>query len=693
MNIKQLKDNLYYYFAEKNWGVRREYGPYVDTHREEHVNKRWKHWWILIKLNWHYRILRKTTMLYPEVASQSKRRLPYLDGSESEISHRRPVLALTKDLLQYDIISFDIFDTLIFRPFAKPADLFMIVGKRLNRTEFYRIRTDAEKRARELATITKGNREVTIEDIYAVIEERTGLSKEIGIQTEFEVELQYCFANPYMKRVFKLLQEQKKTIIIVSDMYFPESMMKKLLSNAGYSGYEKLYVSCDYGCSKSSKGLYQYVKRDYEGKKIVHIGDNFFSDIKCAQEIGLDVKYYKNVHEIGNQYRTDGMSALVGSAYSGIVNTHLHNGIKIYSPYYEYGFIYGGLYILGFCNWIHKKVKLYGIEKVIFLSRDGDIYQKVFNKMFDDTPNEYFLWSRIANSKYTLVKNREDFLRRVVFYRTLRSEAIISISSLLDSLSLGRLKEELPKYGIQEQTLVVRENVRRIEEFFIKNWNLVLEIYSDEKKIIHDYIVNKIKDCKKIAIIDVGWLGSGPLGLKYLIEDEFKLLDKVYCFQAAAGPPHPTDIITNLLDESIEAYIFSHMHNRNLFDAHKTTNKGVNNIFFELFTQAKYPSYSGVNKNGLFLFDIPEVENYKIVDEIQSGILDFCQKFMQIFRGDSYLFNVSGYDAYLPYRFIIRNLKFLKEYFGKICYARGVSGDYEKQHLESINDIMKSLNL
>lgn len=482
MNIKQLKDNLYYYFAEKNWGVRREYGPYVDTHREEHVNKRWKHWWILIKLNWHYRILRKTTMLYPEVASQSKRRLPYLDGSESEISHRRPVLALTKDLLQYDIISFDIFDTLIFRPFAKPADLFMIVGKRLNRTEFYRIRTDAEKRARELATITKGNREVTIEDIYAVIEERTGLSKEIGIQTEFEVELQYCFANPYMKRVFKLLQEQKKTIIVVSDMYFPESMMKKLLSNAGYSGYEKLYVSCDYGCSKSSKGLYQYVKRDYEGKKIVHIGDNVFSDIKCAQEIGFDVKYYKNVHEIGNQYRTDGMSALVGSAYSGIVNTHLHNGIKIYSPYYEYGFIYGGLYILGFCNWIHKKVKLYGIEKVIFLSRDGDIYQKVFNKMFDDTPNEYFLWSRIANSKYTLVKNREDFLRRVVFYRTLRSEAIISISSLLDSLSLGRLKEELPKYGIQEQTLVVRENVRRIEEFFIKNWNLVLEIYSDEKK-------------------------------------------------------------------------------------------------------------------------------------------------------------------------------------------------------------------
>jgi len=59
----KLKDRLYYYFAEKNWGVRREYGPYVNAHKDEHKGFRIKHWWILIKLNFHYRILRKTNFM------------------------------------------------------------------------------------------------------------------------------------------------------------------------------------------------------------------------------------------------------------------------------------------------------------------------------------------------------------------------------------------------------------------------------------------------------------------------------------------------------------------------------------------------------------------------------------------------------------------------------------------------------
>ena len=63
--FKKIKDKLYYYFARKNWGVRREYEPYVDAHREEHEKEPWKHWWILIKLNWHYRVLRSKEYMLP----------------------------------------------------------------------------------------------------------------------------------------------------------------------------------------------------------------------------------------------------------------------------------------------------------------------------------------------------------------------------------------------------------------------------------------------------------------------------------------------------------------------------------------------------------------------------------------------------------------------------------------------------
>lgn len=685
---RRIKDTLYYYFAEKNWGVRREYGPYVDAHQEEHRKTPWKHWWLLIRLNWHYRILRRTDVLCYINPVKPNRRLPYLDGPESGLSNRRKEIYIIKDLLKYDVVSFDIFDTLVLRPFAKPADLFMIVGKRLNRTEFYRIRTDAEKRAREQARAEKGNTEVTIYDIYDIIQERTGIPRDLGVQTEVEAELQYCFANPYMRRIYRLLQEQNKTIIITSDMYFPHDIMERLLTKVGYTGYERLYVSCDYGCSKRSQSLYEYVKRDFAGKSIIHVGDNAASDIKSAQKSGLATFYYKNVHEIGAPYRADGMSPLVGSAYAGIVNTHLHNGTQIYSPYYEYGFLYGGLYVFGFCNWIQEKAKKEGIDKILFLARDGAIYQKVYRRFFGEIPDEYFLWSRIANTKYTLLKNKEDFLKRLIVYRSV-NVVKISVYTLLDSLNLMRLKEYLPEYKLKEDTLILPENVKRIEQLFLDHWQEVCDSFDNEKSVIKEYLFRKIGQAKKVAIVDVGWMGSGAQGLKYLIEEEFNMGCKVHCWQAAEHSPTATDILPELMDGTIEPYIFSAMYNRIHFDRHTKTNFGLNNSLFELLTQDTTPSYAGVTRDGTFLYDLAEVENYQIVAEIHKGIITFCDLYYNAFNIDSYMMNISGYDAYCPFRFIVRDLSFISTFFSSFSWSRGVGCDREKQRVEKIGDYIK----
>ena len=104
--LKKIKDILYYYFAEKNWGVRREYGPYVDAHQQEHKKSPWKHWWLLIQLNWHYRILRKKTLLIKTPFSNLKS--TQISINESTCSKRKDVLTVAKELLNYDIISFDV---------------------------------------------------------------------------------------------------------------------------------------------------------------------------------------------------------------------------------------------------------------------------------------------------------------------------------------------------------------------------------------------------------------------------------------------------------------------------------------------------------------------------------------------------------------------------------------------------------
>ena len=687
--FRRIKDKLYYYFVQKNWGVCREYEPYVNAHREEHAKARWKHWWMLIRLNWHYRIMRKSAWLYlkpksPAKKMPAKQNLPYLDGAESELCKRPLPIHLAMQLISYDVISFDIFDTLLLRPFDKPTSLFYIIGKRLNLPEFYQLRIDAEKRAREIALSNKGTREITIYDIYEIIETITGLPKELGVSTEFKVEMDYCIANPYIQRVYQLLKEQGKTIIIVSDMYFPRHMMNQLLAKNGFTGYEKLYVSCDYGCNKHGKGIYKYVLHDFKGKTIIHIGDNYKSDIQCAEESGLKTFYYRSVNVAGNPYRADGMTDLIGSAYKGVVNVVMHNGIKQYNPYYEYGFIYGGLYVFGFCNWIYQKAMKENVDKVLFLSRDGAIYQRVFNEFFSDIPSDYFLWSRIANSKYTFKRAGYMSFENAVRGRV-GSVNPYTVSEFLVSLELGELRKYLGDYGLKEETILTQEIVPQIEQFFHDHTKHICDTFSTQLKCVKETIVNKVGDAKKVAFVDVGWLGSGAMGLKFLIEKDMKLDCSVLCWQAAAISSPKAKIEGNLLDGTIDCYLMSSDINRVNFDSHRRVRRALANVLFELFTQDVTPSYSGMNNNGEFMFHTPEVENYDHIRDIHNGIFEFSKLYFETFKKDSYMHNISGYDAYLPFRRTLRDMGFFKKNYSDFVFPN-IIGNEEVSSSDCLGD-------
>lgn len=620
--------------------------------------------------------------------STEMQKLPYLDGSESKILNRPTVLDFTKDLLEYDVISFDVFDTLLLRPFAEPQDLFMIVGEKLNCVNFMSIRKKAEKEARSIAKV-KGKQEVNIFDIYEIIELKTGIDTQLGVQVEFQTELEFCFANPYMKVVFEIVKSHNKKIIAISDTYFTKSMIEQLLENSGFCGFSDVFVSCENNANKRETQLFKIALQKLgKDKRFVHVGENMKSDIKSAQELGISTKYYNNVHKTGNQYRADGMSELIGSTYSGIVNTHLHNGLTQYSPYYEYGFIYGGLYILGYSKWIYEYAKQNNIDKVLFLSRDGDIYHKIFNYLFTDIKNEYVYWSRIANIKYTIDKNRYDFLNRMVKHKA-RDGLNITIKGLLESLQLEELKPLLNQYELKEDDLIHKGNVKLIQAFLVDHWDTVVNKFSEDNEIVKAYFTKIIQGCKKVAIVDVGWVGSGGTGIKYLIEQKWKLNCEIHSLVAACSHSNHTGNLTQVMKKDIGAYIFSRMYNRNLYDIHVNTKH--NNVYFELFTQACSPSFAGFKKteDGFkLLFDVPEVENYKIIEQIHQGIFDFIKIYNKMFSNYEYLFHISGYDAYIPFRMIIKDLRFIRKHFGDLSFCRGVIADTENQSFQTLNEIM-----
>ena len=629
----------------------------------------------------------------PEPAPKRNVVTPYTEGAISDSVNRQPIYSFVKSILAYPVISFDVFDTLILRPFGNPKDMFYLLQKEFGIIDFYNIRIKAEAKAKDKAQLVKGNREVTINDIYAEVEKMTGLDRKYGAETEFAFEKKLCTANPYMKRVFDVLKGQNKRIIIVSDMYFSSEQIGELLENCGITGYEKIYVSCEHNVNKTNLRLYDVVSKNIreDPKNIIHIGDNYIVDIKNARKAGWNAKHYPQCNEYGNRYNAayTGMSEIIGACYAGITNGHLLNGIKQFSSAYEYGFLYGGLYVLGYCNWLKKQAEKKGLKKLILLSRDGAIYQKVLKMIAPELETKYFYWSRCPYIRLFAEYDKNDFFDRVIRHR--RNDIYpFSVSSILEYLGLDELIPELKKYCFETSDSIVAENIGQFENFFNDNWDKIKEIFR-RNEAYRKYLEETIGDASAVGIVDVGWQGSN--GLKKLIENVYKIPCKVSCFVCGSKPQAFTGNMTDVLNEDLEVYAFSRFYNREIFDYFAFRNKHTNTGHFELFTQAQCPTFYNLeideNNKLKYHFGIPEVENYETISEIHSGIYDFSKLYKDFFGEFEYLMNIPGYDAMIPFRHITKGPQFFLTQLGDIVFSRNLIIDFDRPYIETVAEVIK----
>ena len=445
MNVKKIKDKLYYYFAEKNWGVRREYGPYVDAHQEEHVKQPWKHWWLLIRLNWHYRVLRKDDYLIKQIKSYQTQDKIY---PESLAYKRESTAKLLQRLMKYDVVSFDIFDTLIFRYLISPTDLFKIIGMEMDMPIFREIRIKAESELRK--TTEKPNGDINIYDIYYLLKLRYGIDNVKWASREIELEKALCYANPYAKEIYDILIKNGKTVIAVSDMYIPTNKIKEILDKCGFNKICKIYVSCDCGCNKRDGALQRIATKEFGAeKKYIHVGDNYLGDIRGSKTCGWDTYYYENINKRGNQYRSKYAKTLVRSIHGGIVNAKLHAFNQCDNIYYEHAFVNGGILLCGYCEWLNKLAKNEQIDKFIFVARDGNIISKVYNHFYKKIDSDYFLASRISLLQADFENSIADFIKDIVRSRISHVSGKRTIQQVLCESDLSFLSDKIIEYSLK----------------------------------------------------------------------------------------------------------------------------------------------------------------------------------------------------------------------------------------------------
>lgn len=555
---------------------------------------------------------------------------------------------LLEKLMKYDVISFDIFDTLIFRPFSAPTDLFFLIGQKLNYLDFKRIRMEAEHKARWKQFKQNGTFEVNLEDIWAEVSEMTGLDAEEGIALEKELELSFCYANSYMRSVFDGLIEAGKHVVITSDMYLSKDVLEQILSQNGYKKYVKLYVSCEEDLAKSDGQLFDLVRKecieDY-GKNIsfAHVGDNEVSDVKNARAHGFTPFHYPNVNKNAIMNRPFDMSPIVGGAYRGVVNNRLYAGMDRLNMNQEFGFVYGGLFVMGYCTFIHNYVESNNIDKVMFLSRDGEILKRIYDNMYPEDDTCYAYISRLAAAKLSAKYMKYDFLRKMVYHKATNEK---TMSQVLEAMELTDLKIKNGRRKLNYG------NVDSFIDYLNDNWDKVLDIYKPQRDAAGEWYRELIGEAKSALVVDIGWAGSGYVALKNLFEKEWQIdcqLIGAVAGTNTANNAEPDMSETMLLDGTMISYLYSSMENRDLYKKHDPAKDY--NLYFELITSSPSPSFKGFyyDENGQIelKFAKPE-DNPEGIKEIWDGIEMFVNDYRWHFGEFDYMFNISGRDAYAP---------------------------------------------
>lgn len=196
---------------------------------------------------------------------------------------------LLQEIARHDVISFDIFDTLLMRRVLYPTDIFDIVGSRARKNGLtlpdnfkdYRMQAEA------IAASEHGGLDGIYKELRAILNLTTEEAEQI-CQLEIAVERDALLPRPDILEAFAYARKQGKQIILASDMYLPSAMLSQLLEENGYAGVDNIYVSDERGMSKQD-GLFRLIRQDYPEASIMHVGDNYKADIWPARCCGIDV--------------------------------------------------------------------------------------------------------------------------------------------------------------------------------------------------------------------------------------------------------------------------------------------------------------------------------------------------------------------------------------------------------------------
>lgn len=481
------------------------------------------------------------------------------------------------------ILSIDVFDTTLTRSCGPPQAAYLWLGRRLHRAGAIQHTPEAFARARIQAERDVWRRaggmdaHVFLEDFYREVARALWLDADTAgmlVDEELRVEEEVLRPVPAAVRLIEEAQRRGRDIVFVSDTYFPQAFVERLLKGAGlFTDGARCFASSELAASKASGKLFDTVIAETGARPeaILHAGDNAHSDVDVPRRKGLRARSLPdatlNRHErllAEHMWSTSGTAAaLAGASRQARLLTPARTAHE--RAIRDVGAGVAAPLLIGYVLWLLHRAQDLELERLVFLSRDGQVLAEIARRLAArlglSTTISYLHVSRLSTNLAATFEADEEELGWV-----LRDRHFLSPEGMLRRLDIAwtEVAADLERRGVSAGTAPTSPATVQAMGAALRSEplrTLVCERAAARRSLVRGYLEQEgLLDGGRFGIVDFGGVGSQMRALHALVTDAGKPAPRLFLVGVDrpedAGLPAPSEEPAWLRDT--ECYLYDH---------------------------------------------------------------------------------------------------------------------------------------
>lgn len=340
---------------------------------------------------------------------------------------------------------------------------------------------------------------------------------------ELQVEMERSYPDPGIHGILQAYPAERTTFL--SDFYMNAAMLGRLLEANGIGDLIPDGISsCDVGFNKRSGRLFQHV-HSLHGvlpNEHIHIGDNSWSDVEAAKRVGVTAIHYLPEEAHSERLNRERLFSSREVLFEHVMKLSHEDATAVtlenaeHAAAFRLGVEAAPLFI-GFALWIGEQALVHKLDRICFLTREGEFFQQVYSALF---PHERHSGHYLPGGVLLPASRLATFtasLREATIAEVSRAWTVFKVQSVsglfaMLHLDIEDFSEILARLGLHADDVIENPSESRaLQALFNTNEfsNALKCSIHNQRSLLRDFLhQNGLHDECRIGIVDIGWRGT-----------------------------------------------------------------------------------------------------------------------------------------------------------------------------------------